>query len=170
MRANHLHSPEPNKMDRRESPQSTRQQFNFDGLSNSAFSLCVLPYQSICERDERSDKTSRLANSLASIEKAPGPRNENDEAHNKTMITSITFSVRRCRRSINATSVAARQTTGVNIPRQSITRGTMKATCGHPVGNAIPAKAAAIQHRSTKRATPGAPAGNIEKSLCTPRA
>jgi hypothetical protein len=44
----------------------------------------------------------------------------------------------------------------------------MKTTWRQPDGNATLAKAVAIQHRITKRATPGAPAGNIEKSLCTP--
>jgi hypothetical protein len=154
-------------MARCESPESTQQYFAFGAFLNPVSSLCMLRYQSVCERDERSDRTIRLANSLASIEKAPGPRNVNEEAHNRTRITSIMFSVRRCGRFINATSVAAGQTSGVSKPRQSMPRSTIKATCRQPAGNAIPAKATAMQHRITRRAAPGAPAGNMEKSLCT---
>jgi hypothetical protein len=48
-------------------------------------------------------------------------------------------------------------------------RKARKTKCCQPVANAHPASATAMQFRKTNNAIPGAPAGNIENSLCTSR-
>jgi hypothetical protein len=56
---------------------------------------------------------------------------------------------------------------GVRKPRHNMLNKTRKRMCCQPAGKAQPANATAMQFLRTNSANPGAPAGNMENSLCT---
>src|SRR5579862_4382396 len=112
--------------------------------------------------EEPVDTSMRRAKNLASREYAPGPMKAYEEAESKTIASSTGLLAWRCGRSSSTAIVSDAQTAGVNRPAQSMPSKMKKATCCHPVGNAMPASATAMQLLNTSRAAPGAPAGNIE--------
>ena len=122
---------------------------------------------SLPEWEKSVETITRRPKNLASIEYAPGPRKAYEEVDSRTIPTSGALMPRRCVRSSRTANTAKAQTAGVSRPRQSKLSKARKARCFQPVGKAMPAKAQAMQPRRTSRAAPGAPPGNIEKSLCT---
>ena len=119
-------------------------------------------WSSMPEREDSVETITRLPKSRASIEYAPGPRKAYAEVATRAIPNCTALVPRRCVSSSSTDITANAQTTGVSRPRQSKHSKARKAKCFHPAGNAMPARAQAMQPRNTSRAAPGAPPGNIE--------